>query len=1042
MKRLLNSVLFFAVVLLLCCFVRGQTTIPVTYFGVDPNNTSSLPTVTYGCARGWDLAGLEWVFINTSAGVYDFTSLDSTLANLKSGGISCVQLVLGSRTPSFASSNPSDSSCNYGNGQCDPPSDLNSNGTGTNLFFRNEVAALTTHVNAAGYTTTHAAVKIYETANEPDFPKFFTGSYDQLRRMEIDAVCIIKGVAASGATTNPYTGESCATVRSTVTSVTLTGAVDPTALVAMPSYHAPPVPLAKGQAFLYCTGARAGDSSCTHGSAGADWTDLINFHLKWGDQYPASFESTADSWVAAVNGILASAELAKPLYDTEGGYSGTGWTGPYTDADMQASYIARDYLYAWSKGLREEVWYNFRGGGIGLGSSTSTAATANAAYTQVESWMAGNTLTTACSHSGSIYSCIFTTPGGVLELAVWDNSKTCAAGSCGTTIYPYPSGYTQYKTLADGTTHNLIGGTVQIGIKPILLLNLTGGGGGGFVTPVPYINLDTQTKGSRLPFFGVDSGAANAYVITTIAPLGPALKTGSKFIFIATHANTAASTLVVDGLSAITIKKNVSAALTGGEIPLNGVVDVTYDGTNFQMQGFGLVSCSQMPALTGDVTSSAGSCTTTLANIPDGATMAGKIVATNIAAPATPASGKNNLYSDSTDKRFHDKNDAGTVGTTAVAKTAGTHKWFSAMSAAGVFTDTQPDFSDLTGSVLCSLLPALTGDVTSSAGSCATTNVNLPDGVTQAGKLVATNIAAPATPASGKDNLFVDSTDKRFHDKNDAGTIGTTAVAKTAGTHKWFSAMSAAGVFTDTQPDFSDLTGSVLCSLLPALTGDVTSSAGSCATTNVNLPDGVTQAGKIVATNVAAPSTPSSGKDNLFVDSTDKRFHDKNDAGTIGTTAVAKTAATHKFFNVLSAAGVFTDTQPDWSDLTGKPTIPRAIPFTIYNSAGLASGTTSASYDIVTVPFACTISAYNLAIDAGTITVKFWKVATGTAIPTSSNSISTSGVSISSGTAIHSTTVTDFTSTSVAANDIMVMDITAVTSATIVNGALQCDESQ
>jgi|GEM_PF-4651836 len=99
--------------------------------------------------------------------------------------------------------------------------------------------------------------------------------------------------------------------------------------------------------------------------------------------------------------------------------------------------------------------------------------------------------------------------------------------------------------------------------------------------------------------------------------------------------------------------------------------------------------------------------------------------------------------------------------------------------------------------------PTLTGDVTSVG--CATTLVNIPDGTTMAGKIVATDITAPATPASGKDNLYVDSTDKRFHDKNDAGTIGTTAVAKTAGSHKWFSAMSAAGAFTDTQPACGDL---------------------------------------------------------------------------------------------------------------------------------------------------------------------------------------------------------------------------------------------
>jgi len=116
------------------------------------------------------------------------------------------------------------------------------------------------------------------------------------------------------------------------------------------------------------------------------------------------------------------------------------------------------------------------------------------------------------------------------------------------------------------------------------------------------------------------------------------------------------------------------------------------------------------------------------------------------------------------------------------------------------------------------------------------------------------------------------------------------------------------------------------------------------------------------------------------------------------------------------------------------------ISFSIGIPGGTALTVASTTTDYITVPFACTINAYNLAIDAGTITVKFWKVATGTAIPTSANSINTSGVSISSGTAIHSTTLTDFTTTAVAASDILAMNVTAVATAAYVNGVLSCQE--
>ena len=82
------------------------------------------------------------------------------------------------------------------------------------------------------------------------------------------------------------------------------------------------------------------------------------------------------------------------------------------------------------------------------------------------------------------------------------------------------------------------------------------------------------------------------------------------------------------------------------------------------------------------------------------------------------------------------------------------------------------------------------------------------------------------------------------------------------------------------------------------------------------------------------------------------------------------------------------------------------------------------------MPVAGTITAWSIVVDTGTATVQTWKVATGTTAPTVSNSISTSGVAISTGTAIRSTTLTDFTSTAVSANDIFAFNLSAVSGAT------------
>lgn len=100
-----------------------------------------------------------------------------------------------------------------------------------------------------------------------------------------------------------------------------------------------------------------------------------------------------------------------------------------------------------------------------------------------------------------------------------------------------------------------------------------------------------------------------------------------------------------------------------------------------------------------------------------------------------------------------------------------------------------------------------------------------------------------------------------------------------------------------------------------------------------------------------------------------------------------------------------------------------AVGFSFGKSSGLSTGKVKG---FAVIPYAATITAFNFVIDTGTATVKVWKIATGTAKPTAANSINTSGVSISTGTALRSTTLSDFTTTAVAANDIFAFEITAL----------------
>src|SRR5579864_775683 len=85
--------------------------------------------------------------------------------------------------------------------------------------------------------------------------------------------------------------------------------------------------------------------------------------------------------------------------------------------------------------------------------------------------------------------------------------------------------------------------------------------------------------------FATDSGTANNYAVT-ISP-APTLIQGSGIVFIAAHANTGASTLKVNGGSAITIKKQVTSDLGAGDIAASQAVWLIYDGTNWQLMSKG-----------------------------------------------------------------------------------------------------------------------------------------------------------------------------------------------------------------------------------------------------------------------------------------------------------------------------------------------------------------------------------------------------------------------------------------------------------------------
>ncbi len=460
--------------------------VPTSFFGmIVATPTDMPPQVSFGQFRFWDDQA-SWPFIEQSGPPPQYlptwTNLDSYLLSLKTQGVNNVLYTLG-RVPQWASSQPTNTTCDYAapnyEGSCYLPADINPDGTGTDQTWINWVSTIATHVNGVNdptYLQTHAHIKYWEIWNEvyrshvlsnyipPNGNTCcysFQGTYAQLVRLTQDARCVITGQST-------VTGPACTTK-----------GIDPTAQIVMPSSVANTNgALAVAQNFLYCNDNPLQKSNCDPfhtQNTGASAVDIINYHL-YVNQEPV--ETLLTHYVnggGGLNGIrpsLQPAELAKPLWSGEDSWGVTNNNiGQFKDPDLQAAFVARYHMIAWSLGIASEFWYQYDNPNEGtLWSSSSGLTEAGTAYTQVYKWMVGRSMTSLCSSTGTIWNCTLTAPGGYQGLVVWDTLESCSNGTCTTHSYSVGAQYLQYRDLS-GNIYQISGNSVQIGIKPILVEN-------------------------------------------------------------------------------------------------------------------------------------------------------------------------------------------------------------------------------------------------------------------------------------------------------------------------------------------------------------------------------------------------------------------------------------------------------------------------------------------------------------------------------------------------------------------------------------------
>lgn len=402
--------------------INKPPSVPERFFGMSTHSLRDWPTVPMSDVRLWN-TGTNWAVLNPQDGVYDWTILDKWLAATQEHGVSHVMYTL-AMTPQWASSNPNDQTCKFSPGACDPPDDLNTDGSGTDQHWKNFVTAVAIH--AAG------RIKLWEVWNEPVNAFFWNGTFAQMVRMAQDARTIILSI-------------------------------DPTSRMLTP-------PNGANKAF----GEKWWKSYAALG--GLQYADIIGMHgyVNLPPQQCGNYPKASDFIIAVNNlkSIMATYNASdKPIFDTESSW-GHAAELCFTDPDLQAAFLAQFYLFHRSSGVRRLYWFAYDDGRTGqlYDPATKTLNEAGVAYQQVYTWMLGNTMTEHCSSVGNVWTCGFSGGKGYLAQAIWDADESCSQGKCQTINYQVDKSYTQYRTL-DGKTIPINNNEVPIGAKPILLEN-------------------------------------------------------------------------------------------------------------------------------------------------------------------------------------------------------------------------------------------------------------------------------------------------------------------------------------------------------------------------------------------------------------------------------------------------------------------------------------------------------------------------------------------------------------------------------------------
>ena len=365
----------------------------------------------------------------------------------------------------------------------------------------------------------------------------------------------------------------------------------------------------------------------------------------------------------------------------------------------------------------------------------------------------------------------------------------------------------------------------------------TGGVDGDFYTDSTNLILYQKVSGTWtkvIPALTGDVTASAGASATTVAQVGGVTASNvaiaANLANAATNANTASTLVKRDASGNFTagmITANLTGTVTGNATNVSGTVALTNGGTGATTASGARTALSLGTSATVDVAASGDASTSQVV-------MGNDSRLTNSRAPNGSASGDlSGTFPSPTVAKLQGRtvdSTAPTDGQVLSWDNANT-KWKPVTVISG-----STDASTLTsGTLAAGRLPALTGDVTTSAGSAATSLAT--SGVTAGSYGSASQVPSYTVDAKGRITAAANTTIALAGSAITSGTVGTARLGSgTADNTTYLRGDGAWATVTSGSTDASTLTsGTLAAGRLPALNGDVTTSAGSAATTVAKL---------------------------------------------------------------------------------------------------------------------------------------------------------------------------------------------------------------